>query len=89
MPAPLFNYDEVCDDLATSWFRADVTRASPASSAEPLEVERSLQTTPQLPAPLPITSPPESHPEKPRDAAESSRVTPAFQKVASDEIQED
>jgi hypothetical protein len=49
---------------------------SPASSAGPCEVERSLQTTPQLPGPLPVTSPPESYPAKPRDAAESPRVTP-------------
>jgi hypothetical protein len=49
---------------------------SPASSAGPREVERSLQTTPQLSGPLPVTSPLESYPEKPRDTAESPRVPP-------------
>ena len=55
---------------------------SPASSAVPREVEfmpsRSLQTTPQLPGGLPMTSPPRSYPEKHRDTAESSRVPPVF-----------
>jgi hypothetical protein len=46
---------------------------SPASSGGPREVER---TTPQLPGPMPMTSPPESYPEKPRDAVESPRVPP-------------
>jgi hypothetical protein len=47
---------------------------SPASSAGPREVERSLQTTLQLPEALPMTSPPE--PVKHHDTGESSRVTP-------------
>ena len=51
---------------------------SPTSSGGPREVERSLQTTPQLPGALPMTSPPES--ENHRDAAESSRVTPVFKR---------
>ena len=54
---------------------------SPASSAGPREVERSLQTTPQLPEPLPMTSPPESCPEQHRDATQSSRVTPFFKRL--------
>jgi hypothetical protein len=57
---------------------------SPASSAGPREVEfipsRSLQTTPQLPGALPMTSPLESYPEKHRDAAESSRGTLVFKR---------
>ena len=52
---------------------------STASSAVLREVERSLQTTPQLPAPPTMTSPPE--PEKHRDAAESSSVTPVFKRL--------
>jgi hypothetical protein len=47
---------------------------SPASSAGPREVERSLQTTPQLPGSLPMTFPPE--PEKHRDTGESPSVMP-------------
>ena len=53
---------------------------SPPSSPGPCEVERSLQTTPQFPENLPMTTPPESYPEKHRDAAESSRVTPVFKR---------
>ena len=51
---------------------------SPASSAGSREVERSLQTTPQLPEALPMPRPPELHRETPCDVGESSRVTPAF-----------
>jgi hypothetical protein len=51
---------------------------SPASSEGPREVDPSLKTTPQLPEALPMTSPPELHPERNRDAAESSRVTLVF-----------
>jgi hypothetical protein len=51
---------------------------SPASSAEPREVDPSVQIAPHLPEALPMTSPPELHPEKHRDAAESSRVTLVF-----------
>jgi hypothetical protein len=50
---------------------------SPASSGGPREVERSLQTA-QLPEALPMISPPELHPEKHRDTAESSGVTLVF-----------
>ena len=39
-----------------------------------------LQTTPQLPGTLPITTPPELYPMKHRDAAESSGVTLVFQR---------
>jgi hypothetical protein len=49
---------------------------SPASYSGPREVERLLQTTPQLPGAMPMTSPPESYPEKHRDTAESPRVPP-------------
>ena len=49
---------------------------SPASSPGPREVEHSLQTTPQLPGVLSMTSSPESYPEKHHDAAESPRVAP-------------
>jgi hypothetical protein len=49
---------------------------SPASSAGLREIERSLQTTPQLPEALPMTSPPESYPGKPHDAVASPRVPP-------------
>ena len=52
---------------------------SPASSAGQREVERSLESTPQLPETLPMTSPP--GPEQHRDAAESSRVTPLFKRL--------
>ena len=54
---------------------------SPASSAGPREVERSLQTTPQLPGALPMDSPPGSYPEIHRDTAESSRVPPVFKRL--------
>ena len=54
---------------------------SPASSAGPREVERSRQTTPQLPEPLPMTSPPESYPEQHRDATQSFRVIPLFKRL--------
>jgi hypothetical protein len=51
---------------------------SPASSAGPHDVDRSLQTTPQLPGPLPMTSPLE--PDKHRDTGESSRVAQEFRR---------
>jgi hypothetical protein len=51
---------------------------SPASPGGPREVEHSLQTTPQLPSPLRMISPPE--PEKHRDTGESSKVTPIFKR---------
>jgi hypothetical protein len=54
---------------------------SPAFSSGPREVERSLQTTPQLPGSMPMTSPPESYPEKHRDTAESPRVPPVFKRL--------
>jgi hypothetical protein len=54
---------------------------SPASSAKLHEVERSLQTTSQLPEALPMTSPPESYPEKYHDTAESSRVPSVFKRL--------
>ena len=52
---------------------------SPASSTRPREVERSLQTAPQLLDSLPMTSPPET--ERHHDATESSRVTPLFKRL--------
>ena len=51
---------------------------SSASSSGPREVERSLQTTSQLPEALPVTPPPESYPEQHRDTVGSSRVTSVF-----------
>ena len=54
---------------------------SPVSSTGPREVERSLQTTPQLQEVLPMSSPPESHPGQHRDAAQSSRAIPVFKRL--------
>ena len=54
---------------------------SPASSAGPHEAERSLQTTPQLPESLPMTSPPQTYSEQRQDTAQSSRVTPLFKRL--------
>ena len=77
-PAALFNYDEVCDDLTGAFVLTSLEPPSPASSTGSREVDRSLQTTSQLPASLPMTSPAE--PENHCDAIESSRVTPVFKK---------
>ena len=76
MPAQLFNYDEVCDDLTVLLFfmLTSLEPPSPTSSSGPHEVQRPPQTAPQLPGT------PGSYPEKHRDTSESSRITPVFKR---------